>query len=325
MPGGKAPMWGGGPGSGEVRRQFPARGTGYPSGAQRGRDQLHQATDGSQVRRHVPALDPRCATVHRKRSVEVGAVAVQTSRRVHAGSRDFMAVALVLSIRQSARSRKRHCSRLMQRRRPLSAAAAVHERWPAKISSEAPFARRVNATVYANPVRWNQQLARTLSGHLCLRNGLNHHMGNPAGVKRDFEVLEKRRLKAVRLTQKNGLDPTEVARRLRVSRQTVSRWRKEFRAGGKTALRKADRAGRKPELTETDRVSLAALLENAPEELGYETSVWTCASVADLIAEQFGIEYHPGHVWKILDQPGLESRQRSWPGQRLPREAVAPT
>jgi transposase len=134
-------------------------------------------------------------------------------------------------------------------------------------------------------------------------------MGNPAGVKRDFEALEKRRLEAVRLSLKNDLQQTEVARRLHVSRQTLSRWLKEFRAGGKTALKKADRAGRKPELTEEDRIRLADLLRNAPEQLGYETSVWTCASVAELIAEQFGIEYHPGHVWKILDQLGW-SRQR---------------
>ena len=37
--------------------------------------------------------------------------------------------------------------------------------------------------------------------------------------------------------------------------------------------------------------------------------VWTCASVTDLIVEEFGIEYHPGHVWKILDHLGW-SRQR---------------
>src|SRR6266852_3999260 len=126
-------------------------------------------------------------------------------------------------------------------------------------------------------------------------------MGNPAGVKRDFEALEKRRLKALRLLENNSTDQSEVARRLHVCRQTVSRWMKEFRAGGKKALKKAGRAGRKPELTEADRGWLGELLLKTPEELGYKSSVWTCASVTDLIVEEFGIEYHPGHVWKILD------------------------
>src|SRR5436190_14985907 len=63
-------------------------------------------------------------------------------------------------------------------------------------------------------------------------------MGNPAGVKRDFEALEKRRMQAIRLLEKNDLKQSEVARRLHVCRQTVSRWADEFKAGGKPALQK---------------------------------------------------------------------------------------
>ena len=40
-------------------------------------------------------------------------------------------------------------------------------------------------------------------------------MGNPAGVGRDFEALEKRRMKAVRLLEKGDLNQSEVARRLK--------------------------------------------------------------------------------------------------------------
>lgn len=129
-------------------------------------------------------------------------------------------------------------------------------------------------------------------------------MGNPAGVRRDFEALEKRRMQAIRLWQRNELNHSEVARRLQVCRQTVSRWIDEFRTGGKEALRKAGRAGRKPELTEADRERLEELLLQGPERLGYETPLWTCARVAHLIDEEFGITYHRGHVWKILDGLG---------------------
>jgi len=70
-------------------------------------------------------------------------------------------------------------------------------------------------------------------------------MGNPAGVKRDFEALERRRMEAIGLLEKRDLNQPEVARRLHVCRQTVSRWMDEFRGGGHKALRKAGRAGRK--------------------------------------------------------------------------------
>ena len=129
-------------------------------------------------------------------------------------------------------------------------------------------------------------------------------MGNPAGVKRDFEALEKRRMEAMRLLERNALNRAEVARRLGVCRQTVSRWVDQFKAGGKEGLKKADRAGRKPELTEADRERLQELLLKGPEKLGYETPLWTCARVAHLIENEFGIEYHRGHVWKILDDLG---------------------
>jgi len=129
-------------------------------------------------------------------------------------------------------------------------------------------------------------------------------MGNPAGVKRDFEALEKRRLKAINLLEKGDLNLSEVARRLKVCRQTVSRWAEQFQAGGKKALQKAARAGRKPELTEADGQRLQELLLQGPEKLSYETPLWTCARVAHLIQKEFGVEYHPGHVWKILDDLG---------------------
>lgn len=129
-------------------------------------------------------------------------------------------------------------------------------------------------------------------------------MGNPAGVRRDFEALEKRRMEAVRLLEKRDLNQSEVARRLQVCRQTVSRWVDEFKVGGNDGLKKAGRAGRKPELTEADRERLGELLLKGPEKLGYETPLWTCARVAHLIQKEFDVEYHRGHVWKVLDDLG---------------------
>lgn len=46
---------------------------------------------------------------------------------------------------------------------------------------------------------------------------------NPAGVRRDFEALEKRRFQAMRLLEQ-GLNQSEVARRLKWSGK---RWRGE--------------------------------------------------------------------------------------------------
>src|SRR5438045_9607141 len=121
-------------------------------------------------------------------------------------------------------------------------------------------------------------------------------MGNPAGVKRHFEGLEKRRMQAIGLLGKNDLNQSEVACRLHVCRQTVSRWADEFKAGGKPALKKAGRAGRKPQLSRAERARLEELLVKGPERLGYETPLWTCARVAQLSQDQFGVESRRSRV-----------------------------
>jgi transposase len=124
-------------------------------------------------------------------------------------------------------------------------------------------------------------------------------MGNPAGVRRDFDALEKRRFEAIRLLNE-GLDQTDIAHRLKVSRSTVVRWVSQYRHQGRAALRKAGRAGRKPMLSRKDHQRLRDLLVRGPEALGYETPLWTCPRVAHLIEQEFGIHYHEGHVWRVL-------------------------
>src|SRR5262244_3722791 len=126
-------------------------------------------------------------------------------------------------------------------------------------------------------------------------------MGNPAGVRRDFEKLEQRRLEAAELLRQ-GFHQAEVARRVGVHRQSVSRWAEELERGGKRALRKAGRAGRRPHLHAEDLRRIEKGLKRGPEALGYETSLWTSWRVAHLIEHECGVQYHPSQAWRILRQ-----------------------
>ena len=128
-------------------------------------------------------------------------------------------------------------------------------------------------------------------------------MGNPAGVRRDFEALEQRRLEGLRLL-KQGLSQSEVARQVKVSHQSVGRWAQAYAGHGLRGLRQAGRAGRKPRWSGEDWRRLERGLLQGPEALGYETPLWTSGRVADLIEREFGIRYHPGHVWRILIRLG---------------------
>jgi transposase len=168
-------------------------------------------------------------------------------------------------------------------------------------------------------------------------------MGNARGVKRDFEALERRRLEALKLL-KEGFNQSEVARRVKVCSQSVSRWAKVVSEQGPKALRAAGRAGRKPLLDQKQREHLISRLLQGPEKLGYETPLWTCARVADLIKQEFGISYHPGHVWKLLrelkwspqrpagralernEEAIAEWKQKTWPAiKKKPKKKAAPS
>jgi transposase len=146
-------------------------------------------------------------------------------------------------------------------------------------------------------------------------------MGNPAGVRRDFDALERRRGQAIHLITRQNLNQSEAARRLKVARQTVSRWMREYRQGGETALQQAGRAGRKPLLTVEQRERLVELLQKGPQRLGYETPLWTCPRVAHLIEQEFGVVYHTGHVWKLLVNLGWSCQRPT--GRALQRNEEA--
>ena len=118
-----------------------------------------------------------------------------------------------------------------------------------------------------------------------------------------------------------GFNNSEIGRRLKVTNQTVSRWRKEYQVGGKKALRQAGRAGRKPLLTAEQNKQLVRKLVVGPEKLGYQTPLWTCERVADLIEQEFQVRYHAGHDWRILRQLGW-SPQRPV-GRALERDETA--
>ena len=99
-------------------------------------------------------------------------------------------------------------------------------------------------------------------------------MGNKRGQKRDFEGLEKRRMRAARLFSE-GLSQAEVGRRVGVVRQTASRWYSEWKRGGAAKLKGAGRAGRKPRLSAKQSAQVVLALKQGAVAHGYTNELWT--------------------------------------------------
>jgi transposase len=141
-------------------------------------------------------------------------------------------------------------------------------------------------------------------------------MGNPAGVRRDFEALEQRRREAAELLRQ-GVHQAEVARRVGAHRQSVSRWARQLEQGGMRALKKASTAGRKSRLRPEDLRRIERGLKRGPQGLGYETNLWTSWRVAHLIEHTCGVKYHPSQAWRILRQLGWSCQRPTTHGTSL--------
>ncbi len=89
--------------------------------------------------------------------------------------------------------------------------------------------------------------------------------------------------------------------------------------GPSQARREGDRsaadAGRPPKLDRRQRTRLEQLLLKGAQVAGYESDLWTCPRIAELIAEQFGVSYHPDHIGRLL-------RSLGWSPQRPQRRAA---
>src|ERR671919_350731 len=106
--------------------------------------------------------------------------------------------------------------------------------------------------------------------------------------RRDFGAMEERRMQAAELFRRRVI-PAEIARRLGVSHQVVSEWRKAWRQGGRTALRGAGRAGRRPKLSGAQLAKVEKTLLRRAEASGYMTDVWTLPRVAEVIEQLTGV------------------------------------
>jgi transposase len=112
-------------------------------------------------------------------------------------------------------------------------------------------------------------------------------------------VQEWRRLRAVDL-QEQGWSQQEIAEVLDVAEETVSRWLTRARAEGPDALRARPASGRPPRLSSEQRRLIPEFLSHGPEAYGFRGQVWTCARVAAVIWEEFGVRYHKDHVRRLL-------------------------
>lgn len=94
----------------------------------------------------------------------------------------------------------------------------------------------------------------------------------------------------------------EVSHRVGTSIVSVSRWHQAVVEGGLPALAARPVPGRPRKLSKAQCVRLLAFLLKGAMACGYPNELWTLKRIARVILREFGVRYHPNHVWRVLRQ-----------------------
>ena len=115
------------------------------------------------------------------------------------------------------------------------------------------------------------------------------------------KILEQRRRRAIGLLGA-GLSMEEVSHRVGTSIVSVWRWHQTVAEGGLAALAAKPVPGRPRKLQKDESQRLLDLLLKGAMAYGYPNEIWTLKRIARVILREFGVRYHPNHVWRVLRQ-----------------------
>jgi len=116
------------------------------------------------------------------------------------------------------------------------------------------------------------------------------------------------RVNAIRLLRE-GYTRAEVANILDVAESSVYEWQSKFRKGGLAALSTKIASGRKRILTDKQLLQLYRWLQGNPRQVQFDFGLWTRKIVRELIRREFGIDYTPQNVGKILTMLGFSPQR----------------
>jgi transposase len=120
---------------------------------------------------------------------------------------------------------------------------------------------------------------------------------------KDQEPRVAQRFHAIALSIE-GRTTSQIADSLKVHRSSIPLWIEHWNQHRERGLLEGHRAGRPGELNPAQRVQLQDILDSGPVAYGLETGIWTSPVIRRVIADEFQVDYHPGHVRKLLKQLG---------------------
>ena len=135
-------------------------------------------------------------------------------------------------------------------------------------------------------------------------------------ARRSKDASQSRRLLSL-AGVRDGMDRAAAAKIGGMDRQTLRDWVHRFNASGPEGLIDNWTEGPKPRLSAEQRAQFAKIVEAGPEREKDGLVRWRRLDLKRVIAERFGVDFHPRYVGKLLKKLGFShiSARPSHPGQ----------
>lgn len=121
-------------------------------------------------------------------------------------------------------------------------------------------------------------------------------------------VLEHYRLRAIDL-HKSGKKIKDVANFFGVHRGSVSKWITKYKREGKKALKSKKALGPKYKLTEKEMKDMIKFVYDDATIYGFETPLWTCQRLKQIIQSKTGKKIHSTNVMRWLKRWGMTNQK----------------
>src|SRR6202453_4651812 len=123
-------------------------------------------------------------------------------------------------------------------------------------------------------------------------------------ARRSKDVSQSRRLLSLAAVR-DGMDRGAAAKIGGMGRQTLRDWVHRFNASGPDGLIDNWTEGPKPRLSVEQLAQFAQIVEAGPDRQVDGVVRWRRIDLKRVIAERFGVEFHPRYVGKLLQKLGF--------------------
>jgi transposase len=123
-------------------------------------------------------------------------------------------------------------------------------------------------------------------------------------ARRSKDVSQSRRLLSLAAVR-DGMDRGAAAKIGGMDRQTLRDWVHRFNASGPKGLVDNRTEGPKPRLSGEQLAEFAKIVEAGPDREKDGVVRWRRLDLKRVIAERFGVDFHPRYVGKLLKKLGF--------------------